>query len=257
MIYLGSERIVTNSFNNHKTAEDYAGNHQSTIKMNGKGKVLKVVNRFESHEDSINYTDFMNNKDRWKEGDYYNCISITGKKVRMDDGELGGNQVWIETYQNNKKLIFLFAHLDSVAVKAGDIVDSNTEIGKQGNTGLVLSNKSKNDITYGSHVHLQVTDQNGNYISPRAYATGEIQTTYLDQKSGLDEKQNVILENKIPVTEVSNEESKVPQDTEEISDNKPSIPNKNAQEKELIFTCEREDYYYIKLYEGEKLYLEK
>lgn len=255
MIYLGSERIVTNSFQNHKTAEDYAGNHQSIIKMNGTGKVLKVINRFESHEDSIHYTDFIHNKDNWKKGDYYHCISITGKNVLMDDSELGGNQVWIETYQDHKKLIFLFAHLDSAAVKKGDIVDSNTEIGKQGNTGLVLSNKSRNDVTYGSHVHLQVTDQSGNYIDPRAFATGEIQTTYLEQESRLDEKEKSSLIDEPLAVEDFNEKK----DTilEETGDNIPSIPNEKEQEKELIFTCEKEDYYYIKLYEGEKLYLEK
>ena len=77
MIYLGSQRVITNSFSNHKTAEDYAGAHLSEVKINGTGVVTKVINRFKSHEDSINYNDFLNNKNAWKDGNYYNCKSIT------------------------------------------------------------------------------------------------------------------------------------------------------------------------------------
>ena len=68
MIYLGSQRVITNSFSNHKTAEDYAGAHLSEVKINGTGVVTKVINRFKSHEDSINYNDFLNNKIAWKDG---------------------------------------------------------------------------------------------------------------------------------------------------------------------------------------------
>ena len=46
MIYLGSQRVITNSFSNHKTAEDYAGAHLSEVKINGTGVVTKVINRF-------------------------------------------------------------------------------------------------------------------------------------------------------------------------------------------------------------------
>ena len=49
MIYLGSQRVITNSFSNHKTAEDYAGAHLSEVKINGTGVVTKVINRFKSH----------------------------------------------------------------------------------------------------------------------------------------------------------------------------------------------------------------
>lgn len=38
------------------------------------------------------------------------------------------------------------------------------------------------------------------------------------------------------------------------------LQQKNQNQKNdsvLLFTCKKEDYYYIKLYEGEKLYLEK
>lgn len=43
MIYLGSQRVITNSFSNHKTAEDYAGAHLSEVKINGTGVVTKVT----------------------------------------------------------------------------------------------------------------------------------------------------------------------------------------------------------------------
>lgn len=188
MNYLGSKRVVTYPFVSHITAEDYAGEHKSIVSMNGKGKVIKVINRFISHEDSINYDNFMTSKNNWKDGNYYNCISITGKTVRMHYEELGGNQVFIETYDNNNLLYFRFAHLDSVAVKVGDIVDENTIIGYQGNTGLVLSNRPTSDVTYGSHVHLEITNSMGEYINPRDYSAGNIYTTYTIQSNTLDKR---------------------------------------------------------------------
>lgn len=186
MMYLGSNRVVTNSFSSHKTAEDYAGNHLSNVVMYGKGKVVRIIDKFLSHEDSINYNTFLKNESAWRDGNYYNCISITGKSVRMKYDELGGNQVFIETYDGDKKLQFCFAHLDSILVKVGDIVDANVVIGRQGNTGLVLSSKNTSDTTYGSHVHLEILDRNGNYIDPRKYASGEVLTTYLEQSNIID-----------------------------------------------------------------------
>ena len=97
MNYLGSERVITNSFTSHNTAEDYAGNHKSNVSFNGYGKVIKIINYFHSHEDSINYNNYLNNRNNWKDGNYYNCVSITGKIVKMHYSELGGNQIYIET----------------------------------------------------------------------------------------------------------------------------------------------------------------
>lgn len=315
MIYLGSQRVITNSFSNHKTAEDYAGAHLSEVKINGTGVVTKVINRFKSHEDSINYNDFINNKNAWKDGNYYNCKSITGKQVRMHYNEIGGNQIWIETYQGNEKITLRFAHLDSVLVNVGDVVNSNTVIAKQGNTGLVLSNKSRSDSSYGSHVHLEVTNKNGAYLNPRPYATGEITTSYLEQSNTLDKskRQIQIIVDKINIRREASETSSDIGDVyngevytivdevdsqvytwykittsrgvtgfvaskkganwikvlEVNNDNTPPITVVDEEKKEdkkeevkkiekkLIFTCDKEDYYYIKLYPGEKLYLEK
>lgn len=209
MIYLGAERFLTNSYENHETAEDYSGVHTSNVSMYGRGKVIRVINSFTSYEDSINYGSFLQNRNQWKDGNYYNCISITGKLVRMRYDELGGNQVFIETYDNGNKLIFRFAHLDSVLVNVGDIVDSNTIIGRQGNTGLVSSSKSFNDVTYGSHVHLEITDRNGIYINPRKYATGEVVTDYIIQSNEIDEskRQFRVMVDKINIREHPSVES--------------------------------------------------
>lgn len=243
MIYLGANRIVTNSYQNHKTAEDYAGMHKSDVKINGIGKVIRIINRFHSHEDSINYYDFLDNKEIWDDGKYYNCISITKKQVRMHKDELGGNQIWIETYDGDKKIILHLAHLDSILVSVGDIVNQDTVIAKQGNTGLVLSDKALSDLTYGSHIHLEVVDQNKAYINPRGYADGSIITTYLDKD--LPSAKN--LEDSI--TESSNLEIN--------QDHTLPVNNDEKINHSLIFTCPKEAYYYIKLYPGEKLYLEK
>lgn len=311
MIYLGSERVITNPFSNHITAEDYAGDHKSIIKIYGIGKVVKVINNFISHENSINYNDYINNKNSWKDGNYYNCISITGKSVRMHYNELGGNQVWIETYNGSEKLILRFAHLDSVNVNVGDIVNQDTIIGLQGNTGLVLSNKSRTDQTYGSHVHLEIINNNGNYINPRDYATGKIVTTYQDQSNTLNSnlEQFKVIVDKINIRQEASELSKdigevyngevytildkvdsdqyiwykittnrgltgyvaskktenwiqlLYDDTDiienvEITDEESKEENKN-DEYQLIFECKKDDIYYIKLYNGEKLYIKK
>lgn len=206
-MYLGFNRVVTNAFQNHITAEDYAGEHKSKVSIYGKGIVTKVINKFVSHDDSINYNDYLNNRNNWKDGNYYNCISITGKIVRMHYTELGGNQVFIETYDNDNKITLRLAHLDSVNVNVGDIVDENTIIGLQGNTGLVLSVKNINDVTYGSHVHFEVTNYNGEYLNPRDYATGTKKTVYVEQGNILDssKEQFQVIVDKINIRSEANE----------------------------------------------------
>lgn len=187
MKYLGSERSITQSFINHGYAEDYSGAHLSEIKINGSAKVVKVVNKYKSHEDSINYNDFLNNRNSWKDGNYYNSISITGKTVRFYYDETGGNQVHLETYYGNEKYLLKILHMDSVNVSVGDVVDSNTVIGYQGNTGLVSSSKDRSNPTYGSHVHLEVRNNSGTSIDPRMFADGTIKYNYLSQSNVIDE----------------------------------------------------------------------
>lgn len=301
MIYLGAERVVTNSFASHVTAEDYSGSHGSNVTMYGKGKVVRVINSFISHEDSINYNSFLQNQQKWKDGNYYNCISITGKQVRMHYDELGGNQVFIETYDGENKLLFHFAHLDSILVKEGDMVDSTTIIGKQGNTGLVLSSKSESDITYGSHVHLEITDRNGIYVNPRKYALGEIVTEYITQSNELDEtkEQFRVMVDKINIREAATVNSLDIGDVyygelytilDTIDDgiytwycittaqgihgyvasknganwveiyhvtNKEDNNDIDSSTYKLLFTCEKDGLYYVKLYKGEELYIKE
>lgn len=187
MKYLGSERSVTQSFLNHKYAEDYSGVHLSQIKINGSAKVIKVVNKYKGHSNSINYREFLNNQSKWKDGNYYNCISITGETVKFYYDELGGNQVHLETYYNGNKYLLKILHMNIVNVKVGDIIDENTVIGLQGNTGLVLSSKDRNNETYGSHVHLEVKDSSGTSIDPRIFADGSITYNYTPQSNIVDE----------------------------------------------------------------------
>ena len=315
MNYLGSNRVITNAYSNHGTAEDYAGDHLSNVCMYGSGKVTRIINKFKSHEDSINYNNFLNNGKNWLRNGVYYCISITGKTTLMNPDELGGNQVFVETYDGDNKLIFRFAHLDSVNVKVGDIVNENTVLGFQGNTGLVLSSKSVTDITYGSHVHLEIIDKNNKYINPRKYASGEIKTTYKMQSNIKDPNKlqfivnvdviniregasintkdigNVYINevydilgsvddsnyiwykiktgtniegyvaslkngNWVTVYEPKKDEieNKDNSQNEEI-ENSNNQEDKNIEELKLIFECDEEDYYYIYLKKGEKLYL--
>lgn len=336
MNYLGSSRVITNSFANHGTAEDYAGAHKSNVSIVGSGRVIKIINRFVSHEDSINYNDYLNNKNYWQDGAYYNCVSITGKNVRMHYEELGGNQIWIETYFQSQKITLRFCHLDSVLVNVGDIIKSNQVFALQGNTGLILSNKDRSDITYGSHVHLEVTDINGTFLNPINFASGEYVTNYIEQSNSRDEskKQLQILVDKINIREkpseistdlgdvyyneiytildetdsdiytwykittsdgltgfvankkednwmnilipneeiqenntsgqleennTSNEEVKESNTSnEEVKENNTSENQVDHDEGyELIFECKKEDYYYLKLYKNEKLYIKR
>lgn len=201
MMLLGSERIITQDYVTHKHAEDYAGVHLSDIKINGQAKVIKVVNKYTPYQDTINYNDYLNNKANWKDGLYYNCISISGKKVRYHQHELGGNQVTLETYDGVNKCYFYILHMAEVLVKEGDIIDNYTIIGKQGNTGLVLSNKDKSDHTYGSHVHFEVRDEYYNPVNPRAYALFNIKVDYKEQTNQIDnsKKQIKVLADKINI----------------------------------------------------------
>lgn len=207
---LGSERVVTQDYATHKDAEDYAGVHLSDIKIDGTAKVIRVVNKYIPHEDSINHDDYVKNKNKWKDGVYYNCVSVTGKVVRYYQSELGGNQVELECYEGTNKRYFRILHMATVLVKVGDIIDSNTLIGKQGNTGLVLSHKSRSDITYGSHVHFEVRDTNYNSMNPREYALFDIRVNYEEQTNPIDntKEQIKIIADKINIREFSSVTSK-------------------------------------------------
>lgn len=299
MTYLGSERVLTNSFSNHVTAEDYAGEHLSDVSINSTCKVINVINKFKSHEDSINYNDFLNNQGNWRSGNVYNCISITGKVVPMYGEELGGNQVHLETIYNNETYIIKLCHLNDIVVNIGDIVYPNQVLAHQGNTGLVLSSKNFDDATYGSHVHIEITDSNGNFINPRGFADGSISGSYISQSNVINNNidQIKILVDAINIRESSSVDSKdignvylneiydvldivdsdiyiwykIKTSTNVIGyvaskkdENWIEFISKKVVEKpinddtyKLLFTCSKEDYYYLKLYKGESLYIKK
>ena len=228
----------------------------------------------------------------------YNCISITGKVVPMYGEELGGNQVHLETIYNNETYIIKLCHLNDVVVNIGDIIYPNQVLGHQGNTGLVLSSKSFNDSTYGSHVHIEITDSSGNFINPRGFADGSISGSYISQSNEInnDVDQIKILVDVINIRENSSTDSndignvyldeiydvldvvdsdiytwyKIKTNTnvtgyvaskkdeswiQFIGKKIIEIPTKD--DYKLIFTCSKEDYYYLKLYEGESLYIKK
>ena len=187
MMILGAQRVVTQDYAHHLTAEDYSGEHLSAIQIQNTAKVIRVVNHYIAHEDSLNYNDFLANQKNWYDGSGgYHCISITGKQVYYPSDELGGNCVEMIGYIDNQLYHYSMFHMASVNVKVGDIVTSDTIIGLQGNTGLVLSSKSLSDPTYGTHVHMEVHDAQNNNINPRSYALGEKIIEYKEQSNPKD-----------------------------------------------------------------------
>jgi len=167
---------------------------------------------------------------------------------------------------------------------------------------LVLSSKSINDVTYGSHVHIEVIDKNNNFINPRGFADGSISGTYIKQSNELNNNidqikilvdvinireqasvnsndiGNVYLNEIYDVLEIVEDDIyiwyKIKTNTEIIGyvaskkeENWIQFINKEVDntivendlntELELIFTCTEDDYYYLKLYNGESLYIKK
>lgn len=303
MLLLGSNRVVTQDYGTHGSAEDYSGEHLSFIKIKGTAKVVKVVNKYVAHEDSINYNDYLANRSSWIDGTYYNCISITGKTVRYHQSELGGNQIELECYEGTLRRHIRLCHMAEVLVNVGDIINSDTVLGKQGNTGLVLSKKDRNDVSYGSHVHLEVLDENYQSINPREYALFSREVNYMEQTNIIDnsKKQIQIIVDKInlrlnPSKEttdigdvyngeiydvlgiieddtytwyniktslgvigyVANEKGKnwivVTNEEEDIEGEEKEADE--IKELKLIYTCEKDGMYAVKLKLGERLYIE-
>ncbi len=96
-------------------------------------------------------------------------------------------------------------------MKVGDIIDSDTIIGLQGNTGLVLSKKARTNITYGTHVHFEVINEEDNHINPREYALFNIEVNYIEQTNEIDydKTQIKIIANKINIRENSSTHSNI------------------------------------------------
>ncbi len=303
MNLLGSPRIVTQDFQNHRYAEDYAGVHLSDVRILGKAKVVQEVNKYRVFEDSIDYNDYINNRSSWKDGVYFNCVSISGKKVRYHQSELGGNQVKLECYMENKRYYFKILHLANVFVEVGDIISSDTLIGTQGNTGLVSSTKARTNITYGSHVHFEVIDNNYNRINPREYAMFNVAVDYGEQTNEIDnsKKQIEIVVDKIDIKKsnsvnsevigavysgevysvveevlndkytwykietnlglngyIGNEKGKNLVQVYDVDENVEGDYHQVCEDKvkNIIFECQKDGLYALKMKSGEKLYIE-
>ncbi|HHT38381.1 MAG TPA: M23 family metallopeptidase [Mollicutes bacterium] len=303
MLLLGNDRFVTQDYKTHGYGEDYKGEHLSDIRIRGTAKVIKVVNKYIAYEDTIDYNKFLKNKNEWRDETYFNCVSITGKNVRYHQSELGGNQIELESYDNNKKRYLKIYNMAEVFVSVGDIIDSNTVIGKQGNTGLVLSKKQESDETYGSHIHFEVLDENYNNIDPREYATFIKELKYIEQTNVSDarKKQIKIIADKINIKQSPTNESAnigyvnesevydingvVEDETktwyniktntgiigfisndkgtnqilviEEGHDIEGLIKEVDEQrELKLIYTCEKDGVYAVRLQKGDNLYLD-
>ena len=88
----------------------------------------------------------------------------------------GGKYVWVKYPRINKKM--LHYHLDSITVKTGQAVDSNTMLGYTGMTGKAT----------GIHLHLAIIDlTTGKYLDPALYAneyTEEVKQPEATQTSG-------------------------------------------------------------------------
>ncbi|HHX17007.1 MAG TPA: M23 family metallopeptidase [Mollicutes bacterium] len=303
MLLLGNDRFVTQDYKTHGSAEDYKGEHLSDIRIRGTAKVTKVVNKYIPHEDTIDYNEFQKNKDTWKDGIYFNCVSITGKNIRYHQSELDGNQVELESFEGDKKRYFRICNMAEVLVDVGDIVNSDTVIGRQGNTGLVLSKKDISDETYGSHIHFEVLDENYNNVDPRQYANfiKEVKYVFQANSTSQNKKQIKIIAKKINIKENPSFESAKIGDVDEgdiydiygiVEDNiniwyniKTSnglvgnIPARKGakevvvldegedvegvikevdeqKEHKLIFTCEKDGVYAVRLQKGDNLYLD-
>ena len=240
MKYLGSERVITLPFEEHKTAEDYAGIMLSPLSIKGQYKVIKTVTKYQSYEDSVDYNTFISNQKTWKKDNGYQCVTITGKSLFIPSGELGGNCVILEGYYQDKKYQIGIYHLENVYVKEQDIIRNNTLLGTQGSTGLVLSNKDLKDKTYGTHVHVEVKNEQGEFINPRPFVDESILLS-LDPKGDNLVKEDEKKEDEIPQTPPKTDQT-TPKENEEMT---------------LLFTCPKDDFYFLKLKKGEKLYLVK
>ena len=98
---------------------------------------------------------------------YANCkgtviATVTGKGNTYGTSDHGyGNYVLIK---HNNGYTSLYAHLQTVNVSVGQIVDENTTIGVMGNTGY----------SCGRHLHFEVRNASGIKINPEPYLTKSI-----------------------------------------------------------------------------------
>ncbi|MFJ3387497.1 phage tail tip lysozyme [Lysinibacillus sp. NPDC086135] len=88
--------------------------------------------------------------------------NVKGKVVAKGSDSVSGNYVYV---MDSNGLKHFYAHLDSIAVAIGDVVDVGTKLGTIGNTGNVVKGKGGD----GSHLHYGVK-QGNTWIDPTSYA---------------------------------------------------------------------------------------
>ncbi len=81
MKLLGSERVVTQNFEKHNYAEDYAGMHLSNVLIKGKAKVIHVVDKYKPYEDTVNQQDFLVIETNGKRVIIMNVYQYQGKRL--------------------------------------------------------------------------------------------------------------------------------------------------------------------------------
>ncbi|MEQ6356552.1 phage tail tip lysozyme [Lysinibacillus sp. M3] len=88
--------------------------------------------------------------------------NVKGKVAAKGKDNVSGNYVYV---MDSNGLKHFYAHLDSIAVAIGDVVDVGTKLGTIGNTGNVVKGKGGD----GSHLHYGVK-QGNTWIDPTSYA---------------------------------------------------------------------------------------
>ncbi|MFJ7982428.1 phage tail tape measure protein [Lysinibacillus xylanilyticus] len=105
-----------------------------------------------------------------KKGDLLQS-NVSGKVVSTGKDGVSGNYIYV---MDGNGLKHFYAHLDSIAVAIGDVVDVGTKLGTIGNTGNVYSGSGGD----GSHLHYGVK-QGDKWVDPTSYAQsarGGVQT---------------------------------------------------------------------------------
>ncbi len=79
-------------------------------------------------------------------------VAFTVKKASC-----GGNKVYIEGIVNGQKYTVVFLHLLSINVKAGDVVTTQTVVGKSGGRSTATRYGGYDRCTTGAHLHVSVS----------------------------------------------------------------------------------------------------
>lgn len=119
-----------------------------------------VINTSAGSTDTFhNGCDYGTNGEKWKQ-----YALEDGKVISAGTDSYGGKYAWVTYPRLNFKL--LYYHLDSVKVKAGDVVNSNTIIGTTGASGMAT----------GVHLHLGMKYLNKDeYVDPHTYEYSEVE----------------------------------------------------------------------------------